>query len=133
MRSNSSAEGSFGAGNPARPNIISTGTGPFAFAGVTSVMWIFTLIAGYAELSTCPIRSLAITGVNPIVSRSTAVTVQATFGTPAGTRPYTYLSNNSTISGRRFVRHISAVVTFCPLFNVSGSGISGNGFAFDSS
>ena len=64
--SSSSPRGSLGLGNPARPNIMSTGTGPLAFAGVTTVMWILTLIAGYAELSTSPIRSLAMTGVKPM-------------------------------------------------------------------
>src|SRR5215475_1200209 len=95
-RSNSSADGSLGAGNPALPNIISTGTGPFAFAGVTSVMCNLTLIAGYDELSTVPIRSFAITGVNAIISWSVALTVHVTFGTSVGTRPYTYFSNIST-------------------------------------
>src|SRR5258706_11271651 len=86
-----------GAGSPGRrgrppppknpPNIISTGTGPLAFAGVTSVIWISTLIDGQAELSTCPTSCLATTGSSP-TTRSTAwvVIVQVTLGTFFGTR-----------------------------------------------
>ncbi len=85
--SSSSPRGSLGLGNPAGPNIMSTGTGPEARAGSTSVMWILTLMAGYAELSTSPIRSLAMTGVNPMNSWSTAVTVHFTVGTSLGTNP----------------------------------------------
>ena len=66
---------------------MSTGTGPCARAGSTSVMWIFTLIAGYAELSTSPMRSLAMTGVKPMNSWSTVVTVHFTLGTSLGTHP----------------------------------------------
>ena len=35
-----------GVGEPAGPNIMSTGTGPEARAGSTSVMWILTLMSG---------------------------------------------------------------------------------------
>src|ERR1700686_3528131 len=87
-------------------------------------------MAGYSELSTSPIRSLAITGVKPSVSWSTVFTVHDTFGTFWGTRPYTYFENISSNSGRLSFHHISAVVTFWPLFSTSGSGIVGNGSAF---
>src|SRR5690606_23325978 len=39
-------EGCAGAGKEGRPNIISTGTGPFTFVGTTSIISIFTLMAG---------------------------------------------------------------------------------------
>ena len=55
--------------------------------------------------------------------------VHVTFGVLLGTRPYTSRSKSSTISGRRSFHQSSGVVTFCPFFNVSGSGRSGNGFA----
>ena len=86
-RSNSAGEGCTGDGNPLGPNIISTGTGPFASAGVTSVIRKFTLIAGYDELSTRPTSSFAITGWNPTISRSLAVTDHVTFGTSLGIFP----------------------------------------------
>src|SRR5262245_34596381 len=47
------------------PNIIITGTGPFASAGVTSVIWMSTVIAGYDELSTCPTSTFPTTGRSP--------------------------------------------------------------------
>src|SRR5215470_6979282 len=78
---NSSCDGSFGAGNFAGANIISTGTGPFALTGVTSIIDTSTLMAGYAELSTCPTSFFAITGVKPTNSWSVAATVHVTFGT----------------------------------------------------
>src|ERR1700682_1383259 len=73
-----------GAGSPARrgnpfppkppPNIISTGPGPFAFAGVTSVIWMPTLIDGQAELSTLPTNCLATTGLMPTTRSVACVT-----------------------------------------------------------
>src|SRR6185437_9631581 len=39
-------EGCAGAGSSGRPNIISTGTGPLAFAGTTRVILMFTSIKG---------------------------------------------------------------------------------------
>src|SRR2546427_9163133 len=69
-----------GAGSPGRrgnppppkpPNIISTGTGLFVSRGVTSVIWISTLIDGQAALSTCPTSCLALTG-SSATTRSTA-------------------------------------------------------------
>ena len=48
--------------NAALPNIIITGTGPFALAGVTSVIWISTSIDGHDELSTCPTSCFSIDG-----------------------------------------------------------------------
>src|SRR5690242_18385191 len=128
-----------GAGSPGRrgkppppnpPNIISTGTGSLAFAGVTSVIWISTLMVGQAELSTCPTSCFATTGISP-TTRSTAwvVIVQFTFGTFFGTRPKTSRSKFSTISGRGCFHRIPGVVTFCPFFRVSGSGGSGYGLA----
>src|SRR6185437_9718849 len=114
-----------GAGSPGRrgkppppnpPNIINTGTGSLAFAGVTSVIWISTLIDGQAELSTCPTSCFATTGTSP-TTRSTAwvVIAQITFGAFFVTRPITSRSKSSTIAGRRCFHHISGVVTFFPL------------------
>ena len=61
-------------GMPERPpNIIITGTGLAAFAGVTSVIWISTVISGYGELSTAPISSLPTTGRPPTVESLGAV------------------------------------------------------------
>ena len=134
MRSNSSLDGSFGAGNPARPNIISTGTGPFAFAGVTSVMWMRTLIAGNDELSTSPDQVLGDHRRKAdhlmIDRRSPSTSPWAHSAARAHTHTF---ENISTISGRRLFHHISGVITFCPSFIVSGSGIFGNGLACDSS
>ena len=39
-------------GKSPKPNIIITGTGLFASAGVTRIIWMSTLIAGKEELST---------------------------------------------------------------------------------
>lgn len=33
---------------------MTTGTGPFAFAGVLKLAWISMVICGHAALSTCP-------------------------------------------------------------------------------
>ena len=105
-------------------NMIITGTGPFAFPGVTSVISISTLIAGYAELSTCPTNCFSMTGKTPVFESVVVLTVQVTLGTFGGMRPSTSRSKSSTISGRRWFHHCSADVTFCPLFNVSASGRS---------
>jgi hypothetical protein len=40
---------------PPPPNCMTIGTGPVALAGVTSVNPMLTVMAGYDELSTCPI------------------------------------------------------------------------------
>ena len=66
--------------NAALPNIIITGTGPCAFAGVTNVISIFTLIAGHAELSACPTSCFLTTGKTPTFSSVVLVTVQVTPG-----------------------------------------------------
>ena len=87
IRSMSSCDGCVGFGRPVRPNIIKTGTGPFAFAGTTTVIRMFTSICGYAELSTWPIRFFAITGANPTNSWSVTVTVQSTLGRFFGSLP----------------------------------------------
>src|SRR5262245_42150 len=124
-----------GAGSPGRrgnplppnpPNIINTGTRPLAFDGVTSVIWTSTLIEGQAELSTCPTKCFALTGISP-TTRSTAWVVisHVTLGTFWGTRPMTSRSKSSTISGRRLFHHVSGLVTFFPFRNVSASGRSG--------
>ena len=95
------------------PNIINTGTGVFALAGVTVVIRMSTVIAGQAELSTCPISRLPFAGKLPTSPPVTfETTVQVTFGTLAGTQPTTSRSKSSTISGRRRFHHISAVLTF---------------------
>ena len=61
------------------------------------------------------------------------VTLQCTLGTSFGTRPIISRLKSSTISGRRCFHQISAVVTFSPFFNTSGSGRSGTGLAFSGS
>src|ERR1019366_2201012 len=109
-------------GNPRPPNIITTGTGPFASAGTTSVIWISTLIAGKDELSTWPVSALPITGRPATVSFTVLVTVHVTLGTLFGTRPNTSRSKSSTISGRRWLVHWAAVVTFLPFLRVRTSG-----------
>src|SRR5205814_74116 len=70
-------------------NIIMTGTGPLALPGVTTVIWMSTLIDGHDELSTCPTICFSITGKTPVFEFSVLVTVQFTFGTLDGTRPST--------------------------------------------
>src|SRR4249919_3055980 len=129
------AGGAPGAGGiPERPpNIIVTGTGRAAFAGVTRVIWISTVRSGYAELSAAPISSLPTTGRPPTWNCSVRLTRHATVGTVRGTRPSTSRSKSSTISGRRCFHHASALVTFLPFLSVSGSGSSGYGLATASS
>jgi hypothetical protein len=63
-----------------------TGTPPAAFAGVLSVAWISTLIAGYAELSTLPRSCLVTTGISPMVLLAVLTTDHATLGV-FGVRP----------------------------------------------
>jgi hypothetical protein len=115
------------------PNIIITGTGPFASAGVTSVIWISTEIAGWDALSTRPTSCVPTTGRSPTIPLAVSVTTHVTVGTFAGTRPSTSRSKSSTISGRRRVRHMSAEVTVVPFFSVRISGRSGKGLASASS
>ena len=82
--------GKRGSGSPGmlpQPNIISTGTGPLALTGSTTAILMSTVIAGWAELSTCPITRRATTGWPPTVVSTVSATVHATFGTSAGTRP----------------------------------------------
>ena len=112
--------------------MIITGTGPFASAGSTTVNGMSTVIAGYAELSACPMSCVPTTRRPPIVPVSVAATLHATRGAFFGTRPITSRSNSSTISARRRAQR-RGVVTRCPFFSVSSGGRFGNGFAFDSS
>ena len=63
------------------PNIIITGTGLVALAGVTSVIWISTVISGCVELSTAPISSLPTTGRPPTSNCSVRLTRHVTLGT----------------------------------------------------
>ena len=102
--------------NAALPNMIITGTGPFAFAGVTSVISMSTLIDGHAELSACPTSCFSTTGKTPAFESLVLFTAQVTLGTLGGTRPSTSRSKSSTISGRRCCHHCSADVTFLPVF-----------------
>src|SRR3954464_13743860 len=77
-------------GMPERPpNIIITGTGVVASAGVTTVIWMSTVTSGNAALSTVPTTSLPITGRPPTTNLSVRATFQLTFATLAGTRPRT--------------------------------------------
>src|SRR3974390_283269 len=76
------AAGSGADGRAARPNIIITGTGVLTQAGVTTTIWMSTLID---ELSTCPVSSFATTGYGPTVSLTVLVTVHVSFGTFGGT------------------------------------------------
>src|SRR5436190_23841443 len=68
-------------GRPARPNIIITGTGCLASAGVTNTIWISTPIAGCDELSTWPVSCFATTACLPTVVFTVSVTVHVTLGT----------------------------------------------------
>ena len=70
-----------------QPNIIRTGTGPLALTGTTTAILMSTVIAGCAELSTCPITRRATTGWPPTVVSTVSATVHVTFGTLSGTRP----------------------------------------------
>ncbi len=70
-----------------QPNIMRTGTGPLALTGTTTAILMSTVIAGWAELSTCPITRRATTGWPPTVVSTVSATVHATFGTSFGTRP----------------------------------------------
>src|SRR6266542_4911821 len=124
--------GNTGAGNATSgmlrpPNIIIAGAGDFAWAGITTVIWISTLISGYDALSTCPRSCFPITGCEPTIASADLVTSQVTFGAVFGTRPTTSLSKSSTISGRRWFHHCAFVVTFLPFFRVRTSGRSGYG------
>ena len=92
-----------------------------------------TVIAGQAELSTWPTSFRTVAGMVPTRSSVVAVTSQVTFGTFAGTRPYTSRSKSSTISGRRLVHQTSGVVTRPPSLRTNGSGKVGYGLAFASS
>ncbi len=103
------------------PNMIMTGTGVLTSAGVTSVIWMSTVIPGNAELSTWPTSCLPITGRPPTVDSTVRVTDHVTLGTFFGTRPSTSRSKSSTISARR-LDHIAAVVTLRPSFIVRISG-----------
>ena len=112
-------------GSAALPNIIKVGTLPLALAGVTTVIWMSTVIAGYDELSTWPTSCFAITGMPATCAFTVCFNSHFTAGTPAGTRPNTSRSKSSTISGRRCFHQTSAVVTLRPFFNVRGLGRSG--------
>ena len=112
-----------------QPNIIRTGTGPFAWAGTTTASLMSTLMEGAAELSMWPITRRAITGRPPTVVLMVSVTSHVTFGTLAGMRPTTSRSKSSAISGRRCFHQLSAVVTLAPFFKVRTSGQSGKGLA----
>src|SRR5204862_3991239 len=68
-------------------NMIITGTGPFAFRGVTSVISISTLINGYAVLSTCPTNCFSTTGKTPVLESVVLFTAQVTLRTWGGMRP----------------------------------------------
>ncbi len=92
-----------------------------------------TVTAEYDESSTCPTSCLPIAGYRPIVPRPLLTTLQVTFDAAPGARPSTSRSKSSTISGRRWVHHVSAVVTLVPFLSVRTSGRSGNGLAVASS
>ena len=79
--------GSGSSGMLPQPNIIRTGTGPLALTGTTTAILMSTVIAGWAELSTCPITRRATTGWPPTVVSTVSATVHVTFGTSLGTRP----------------------------------------------
>ena len=79
--------GSGSSGMLPQPNIMRTGTGPFALTGTTTAILMSTVIAGWRELSTCPITRRATTGWPPTVVSTVSATVHVTFGTSFGTRP----------------------------------------------
>ena len=87
MTAMSAPPGLTGFGRFAAPNIISTGTGPSALAGVTTTILMSTLMDGQALLSTWPTSCLALARIMPTISTSSASTVQVTDGTFSGTRP----------------------------------------------
>src|SRR5207245_11155650 len=69
------------------PNIIRAGTAPFALTGTTTAILTSTVIAGWAELSTCPLTRRATTDWRPMVVSTVSATAHVTFGTSPGTRP----------------------------------------------
>ena len=90
---------------------------PFASAGVTSVIWISTVIAGIRRVVDVARRAAGRRPVRPADRPlDVCVTVHVTFGTLRGTRPTTSRSKSSTISGRRWLpprrgrRHLRAVL-----------------------
>ena len=115
------------------PNIIITGTAAVARAGVTSVIWISTLICGQRLLSTWPTICFSMAGSEPTTVLVVLFTLQRTWGTRAGTRPSTSRENSSTISGLRCFHQVLAEVTRLPLLSRSTSGQSGKGLALASS
>ena len=113
--------------------MIITGTGFVASFGVTSVIWISTVIDGNDELATWPTSCRPMTACDPSDHSSVAVADHVTFGTLRGIRPTTSRSKSSTISGRRCVFQTRADVTFVPFASVSTSGRIGYGLASASS
>src|SRR5262245_33573947 len=99
--------------------MIITGTGAVESAGVTTAIWMSTVMEGYVVLSTWPTSCRPTTGYLPISPFVELTTDQATLGTLRGTRPITSRSNASTICGRRSFHHVSAVVTFFPFSSVN--------------
>src|SRR4051812_25593224 len=61
-------------GKPPNPNIIITGTGALASAGVTSVIWMSTLICGHEALSTWPTSCFTTVARVPAVPSDVVVT-----------------------------------------------------------
>src|SRR5437764_807477 len=88
------ASGTGADGRAARPNIIIRGTGFRTQAGVTTTIWISTLISGQALLSACPVTSFATTGYGPTLSFTVFVIVQVILGAFGGTRPSTSRSKS---------------------------------------
>ena len=87
---------------PPPPNCMTIGTGPVALAGVTSVIPMFTVMAGYDELSTWPTSCfvttrMSLTGCGVAPNRpadmgrpcSMLTISHLTAGMVLGTRPYT--------------------------------------------
>ena len=103
----------------------SRGTGPFASAGVTSVIWMSTVIAGIRRVVDVADQLLGRRPARPptVHVARCCVTVHVTFGTFFGTRPSTSRSKSSTISGRRCFHHTSALRDLaCRSSSVSTSG-----------
>ena len=83
-----------------------------------------TVMAGYALLSTRPVRAFTVTGMPSTDSSAVLVTYHATFGVAVGVRPYTSRSKRSLISARRRFQS-AGVRTGVPSSNFSGSGRTG--------
>src|SRR4029077_2553692 len=82
---------------PPPPNCITIGTGPVALAGVTRVIPMLTVMAGYDEVSTCPTSCLVIAGMSLIGSAGPPPNPPRPIG-----RPFSLLTTSHLTAGMVF-------------------------------